>query len=174
MTTAMPIGLTDPDVRPGIVGRGLIPNVTMSHNDVDLIEGSSPQPDLGARWMHDAIDGWVDSTMRPLRRLEPNWDSYGGQPVARFALDASAQFLSGLLHQGVPAPSIVPTGRGGVAFEWHRPGFELNIEMAPDGELVSAYYFDGANESERELDLLSEEALELEIPFGRLLQEEHS
>lgn len=63
-----------------------------------------------------------------LASMEENWDSYGGHPMTAEALKV-VQFLS-----------VVPTGDGGVQFEWHANGQDVEIEVGPDGRLCGFYW----------------------------------
>jgi hypothetical protein len=62
----------------------------------------------------------VEPTLRSLDRLlhlAPNWDSYGGRPIAHSSVWATLQLLTEILHDDTPPPAIVPTSRGGVQIE---------------------------------------------------------
>jgi len=37
------------------------------------------------------------------------------------------------MFEPVPTPSVVPTGRGGVQFEWHKKGSHVEVYVSPDG-----------------------------------------
>ena len=52
---------------------------------------------------------------------EHDWDSYGAHPTTEAALDTAY------------AIEPVPTVNGGIQVEVHRRGFDLEIEIAPDG-----------------------------------------
>lgn len=60
-----------------------------------------------------------------LAALEEGWDSYGAAPVTQAALDV------------VRCIAVVPTVNGGVQVEWHANGWEVEIEVDPDGEVRS-------------------------------------
>ena len=74
-----------------------------------------------------------------LSLLENNWDSYGGKPITQFAL-AEAQLLLKALS-GIQAvdPSVVPCSNGGIQLEWHRNGYDLEIEISPEGEVSEMF-----------------------------------
>jgi hypothetical protein len=56
-----------------------------------------------------------------LAALTDDWDTYGGKPPTTEALTA-ARFLC-----------TVPTPAGGLQFEWHANGWDVEIEVSPDG-----------------------------------------
>jgi hypothetical protein len=61
-----------------------------------------------------------------LSALKPNWDSYGGSPITEAALAT------------VGSISVVPCSSGGIQLETHRDGFDIEIEIGPDGYIISA------------------------------------
>ena len=67
-----------------------------------------------------------DSSLRQL-----NWDSYGAPSVTNEALDAAARLISRL--------AAVPTVLGGVQLEVHSDGWDIEIEIGPNGLPESAY-----------------------------------
>lgn len=66
-----------------------------------------------------------------LLALEENWDSYGGQAIRREAVDAAIRLRAAVATE----PSFVPMSNGGVQVEWHRQGFDIELEISPDGTL---------------------------------------
>ena len=76
--------------------------------------------------------GWVEPTVGSLERLlrlGPDWDTYGGSPVDPKCVAAALELASGTFRDDTPAPSVVPTSRGGLQFEWHTGGADLEIEF---------------------------------------------
>lgn len=75
---------------------------------------------------------WVGPTVESigsLLSLQNNWDSYGAPSIdPRFVASALALVLDTLLEQ-TPAPSVVPTSRGGIQFEWHTRGMDVEVEF---------------------------------------------
>ena len=60
-----------------------------------------------------------------LLALEANWNSYGALPIAPSAVATVEQFAT------------VPTNHGGINLEIHRNGYDIEIEIGPDGKIVS-------------------------------------
>lgn len=56
-----------------------------------------------------------------LRALEPGWDSYMARPIAEAAIAKVEKFL------------VVPRTDGGIQLEICRNGFDVEIEIGPDG-----------------------------------------
>jgi len=65
----------------------------------------------------------ADEDVQRLRALTQDWDGHGAPPVTRAALNVVAA-----LH-------IVPRGNGGVQFEWHVNGQDVEISVGPSGRL---------------------------------------
>ncbi|MBK6688775.1 MAG: hypothetical protein IPG45_30160 [Deltaproteobacteria bacterium] len=70
----------------------------------------------------------VESCLR-LLGLRPGWDSYGAESPRPDLVEAALQLLVRMLKQDVPAPTVVPTNRGGLQLEWHLPTRDLEVEV---------------------------------------------
>lgn len=80
----------------------------------------------------EQLDG-LTQRLRDLLQLEDGWDSYGGISPRRHLLEAGLRFVEPLLSVDIAPPHVVPTSRGGIQFEWHVGGRELEIEVVgPD------------------------------------------
>ena len=81
-----------------------------------------------------------------LMALPPDWDSYGGRPIAHGAVDRALDLLASIMEDSTPVPSIVPIPDGGVQMEWHLAGVDLEITLhgAGGGEVS---FEDRANSS---------------------------
>lgn len=105
-------------------------------------------------------------TVIELLDLPENWDSYGARPINREIVLFALQLLCETMPTDTPAPTVIPTNRGGVQFEWHTRGIDLEIEIqSPERIYVSYEDQQSGNEWEAELtsDLtrLSDALLEL-------------
>jgi len=106
----------------------------------------------------------VFTSIRELANLPSNWDSYGSQPLAASAVRRSFNLLPLVLSDTSPAPSVIPTRDGGVQFEWHRGGIDIEVKIPPSGSasyLIADAGTGVEQESEESLDLPAiREALE--------------
>jgi len=59
------------------------------------------------------------------------------------------------MQDDTPAPAVVPTNRGGLQFEWHTRGIDLEIELQAPGR-GSISYEDHQSENEWEQELTSD------------------
>jgi hypothetical protein len=85
---------------------------------------------------------WLDAVARKCASfvdLENNWDSYGGRPVHESVAQATSELLLRLARASSPAPTVVPTARGGIQLEWHTPSVELEIDIASPGRLSAIF-----------------------------------
>lgn len=67
-----------------------------------------------------------------LLELPPNWDSYGAPQIEKQSIVTALEIIA--TSPDTPKPSIVPTVYGGVQFEWHRGGMDLEIEINPQAK----------------------------------------
>lgn len=84
-----------------------------------------------------------------LSRLPSGWDSYGAHPLSARAVRRSFELFSLLLDDRTPEPNVIPTREGGLQFEWHRQGIDLEVTCESSGA-VSYYYADSKSGEERE------------------------
>lgn len=61
-----------------------------------------------------------------LGNLKPDWDSYGAPAISKDAIATLEHF------------AVVPCSDGGIQLEVHRDGFNIEIEIAPDGTITQA------------------------------------
>lgn len=75
---------------------------------------------------------WEERTVESLGellRLGADWDSYGAPPVDPYCVLAALNLAFCTFRDDTPDPSVVPTSRGGLQFEWHTGGVDLEIEF---------------------------------------------
>lgn len=85
---------------------------------------------------------WLESVLRrslDLLQLPPDWDGYGADPLDPSTVSAAMTILAGTLRNDAPVPSVVPTNRGGLQFEWHCGGIDLEVEIVASGKVVVAF-----------------------------------
>ncbi len=107
---------------------------------------------------------WLEPTVRrllDLLSLLPDWDSYGARSVDRLHVNAAFQVLSLIMRHDTPAPSVVPTNRGGVQLEWHTGGIDLEIETLSTQELLVSFE-DSTTGTEWEREIASDLTLPVE------------
>lgn len=75
-------------------------------------------------WFKQAV-----TRLEDLLNLQPNWDSYGANPVNPEIAMYAINLLFELMDDALPMPSIVPTNRGGIQLEWHTRRGDLEIDI---------------------------------------------
>lgn len=80
-----------------------------------------------------------------LSLLKDNWDSYGGKPITELALAEAQLLLKALVAIQAVEPSVVPCSNGGIQLEWHRNGYDLEIEISPLGQTNDIYCTEATN-----------------------------
>lgn len=85
----------------------------------------------------------IAKSINELLSLEPDWDSYGGLPTSEAAARKAIKIVSGFVAQSARLPAIVPVNDGGVQLEWHNNGWDVEIEVHPDGA-VSTFIDNGS------------------------------
>lgn len=96
--------------------------------------------------------GWLVRYATRLQELieagvgAPDWNGHGAKPLQREAMALGVRVLGSLLHgtEHRPFPWIVPTFRGGLQFEWHQAGVDLDVDIDPNGsvEVVFTHHTD--------------------------------
>ena len=81
--------------------------------------------------------------------LPENWDTYGGNRIREECVERGLEFLAAIVDPETSEPSVVPSSHGGLQFEWHKAGLDLEIEIeAPDR--LSVYCYDRVTNTEWE------------------------
>lgn len=96
---------------------------------VYLSLSESPSASVDPPWTEPA---WLEPTLQKLAellRLPPDWSSYRAAPVRPELASALVRLLVEVMGDDTPPPTVVPTASGGVQAEWHRKGYDLEIEV---------------------------------------------
>jgi len=66
---------------------------------------------------------------KELISLPRGWDGYLGHPVSTECANFAVDVLEWIHSGDLPPPSLVPGGDGTLQIEWHRNGFDLEIDV---------------------------------------------
>lgn len=78
----------------------------------------------------------VFGSLQRLAELGQGWDSYSARPLSPRAVWRSVGLLTSIVPSTAPEPTVVPTRDGGVQFEWHRRGIDVEVRIPPVGEVT--------------------------------------
>jgi hypothetical protein len=81
-------------------------------------------------WLREVYDG-----IASLSKLEENWDSYDGLPVADGAISTARVVLSNLNIEDMPKPHVAAIPDGGLGLHWRVAERDLEIEVEPSGAI---------------------------------------
>lgn len=84
----------------------------------------------------------IAKSINEMLSLQPGWDSYGGLPTTEMAARKAIKIISAILSKASCPPAVVPVGDGGVQLEWHNSGWDVEIEVHPNGA-VSTFIDNG-------------------------------
>jgi hypothetical protein len=104
-------------------------------------------PTVPVSWAGD-----VFLRLHRFREYPKNWDSYGGRALTTAAYLSAYDFLGRIMFRPFPKPAVVPTGRGGVQFEWHLKGSHVEVYISPEGNSEVSFEDDLGSEWDGPLD----------------------
>ena len=94
----------------------------------------------------------MTEALASLLKLPAGWNSYRAKTIDVEQVGLATRVLHFLMRPDFPAPSVVPTVRGGVQLEWHRDGIDFEIEtLTPEN--LRAYFSDEHSGREWESDI---------------------
>lgn len=93
--------------------------------------------------------GAVETRLRELGGLGPNWDQRGSAAVRSDALVFAHSLLQQVMLPIAPLPAIVPLGHGGILLVWSGNAADIEVEVVAPHEVV-AYHLDKQSGTERE------------------------
>jgi len=121
------------------------------------IQGSGPMPQAFMK----SVQGVVD-----VLGLPPGWNSYSAKPIEPRNAIRAIRLLAEFLEPTTPPPIIVPTVRGGIQFEWHTKG--INIEVYVDSLDGVSFYAERAGSGESQERPLAGHEHELNLWLQRI------
>jgi hypothetical protein len=83
-----------------------------------------------------------------LLRLPRNWSTYRAAPVRPELATALLRLLVEIMDDDTPPPTVVPTASGGLQAEWHRKGYDLEIEVCSSSRFEA--HFENVESGETE------------------------
>ena len=77
----------------------------------------------------------IEQRLARLACLTIGWDGHNGKIVNPATLNFAIKILVDLMRPHIPEPSIGATSYGGVQIEWHRNGWDIEIEIVAPNRL---------------------------------------
>lgn len=99
-------------------------------------------PRRRAQRVHVRIDRQADEPiwlpevlrrMRAISALRQDWDGERAKAPTPAALTGALGVLRGFMERDSATPAVVPTPEGGIQFEWHEAGWDVEVEIDPSG-----------------------------------------
>jgi len=91
---------------------------------------STPYPFSVGAFTKPAAPEWLAEAKRKITQytsLSHGWDGYRGIAVDKTTADYAVQVMSNVVTTATPRASVLPLSGGGLQFEWHREGKDLEI-----------------------------------------------
>lgn len=79
----------------------------------------------------------LENRFNELGKLKPGWDGYSGGAVPFSIARFSAELIQRLFNPNLPPPSLVPGSDGSVQIEWHRNGYDIEIDVLGPFDVVA-------------------------------------
>lgn len=102
----------------------------------DEVRSDPPRAALVLEVKGDGAPAWLKEVVRRLNvavavaASEPGW-----RPMTDTAVISSLRALRSVMTVDSIRPSVTPTPEGGLQFEWHEAGWDVEIEVEPDGSI---------------------------------------
>jgi hypothetical protein len=105
-----------------LVGNGIA--LTPAPFESGQSRGSAAFSNQPPVWSSHALD-----RLRRLVDLPTGWDGHDGKPTTAASAIHALEILGRIMRPGLPLPSIMPLSNGGVQLEWHRKGWDVEMEI---------------------------------------------
>lgn len=79
----------------------------------------------------------LSDRLNKLTSLAAGWDGYQGRPVSLRCAMFAANLIERLFVDDVPPPQLVPGADGTLQMEWHRNGFDVEIDVLAPYEVIA-------------------------------------
>jgi len=99
---------------------------------VGVLEAATLSPETHSSWMEEATN-----TLDALRKLAPNWDSYGAEPPGQDALHRAHEVLEALDAMRFRPDRVAASAEGGVAIAFVREQRYADVECYNSGEILA-------------------------------------
>ena len=95
----------------------------------------------------------LTSRIGDLISLPIGWDGYNGKPVSWQCAQFAMEILQRLYRENVPPPSIVPGSDGSLQMEWHRNGYDVELDILSVNNVVATLICHDNESEDQELEI---------------------
>ncbi|HJT31132.1 MAG TPA: hypothetical protein VJ783_03620, partial [Pirellulales bacterium] len=100
----------------------------------NVLETGLPSEASTPEWLSPTVE-----KLSALLALPPNWDSYGACSIDPQIALSALKLLGRVMRIDSPPPSVVPTSTGGIQFEWHAHGIDLEVAIVSAHDFTVSY-----------------------------------
>lgn len=110
---------------------------------------------FGSGWSRAVVtwyrSRWVqilETRFNEITSLPRGWNGYRSIPVSFSCASFAANLLERICTDGLPPPFLVPGTDGTLQIEWHRNGYDIEIDVLGPNQVVATRYTLASNEEE--------------------------
>lgn len=90
----------------------------------------------------------IDQRFNELTSLRHGWDGYSGLPVSFSIAKFASIVLARICTADTPTPALVPGSDGTLQIEWHRNGFDIELDVHAANNVVATRFCCETDEEE--------------------------
>jgi len=86
-------------------------------------------------FLYTGVPNWfdnIDDQLQEFLSLEPNWDSYGAEPIDEDITKKTLELILLITEENTPEPFVAPVPSGGIDIEWNKQARLLSIKVRKD------------------------------------------
>lgn len=100
------------------------------------------------QWYRSSWVTSLENRLNELTGLPRGWNGYRSVPVSFSCASFAAKLLERICTEGLPPPSLVPGTDGTLQIEWHRNGYDVEIDVLGANRVIASRYNIATGEEE--------------------------
>lgn len=113
------------------------PNIFHMHQSRSGATSSGNWTKAIVGWYYSSWMRLLESRLNDLTSLPQGWNGYRSLPVSFSCAGFAASLLERICTDGLPPPSLVPGADGTLQIEWHRNGYDVEIDVLGPNHVVA-------------------------------------